>query len=99
MNDNDQWWMATIGRTVIWARLRILDAGTPKCSTATASPSLRQRGHRSRRLDGCEFGLARRLDDEDARGPRLAIDELVPPHGDDDELLRGQMVQKRSSRH
>ena len=24
----DEWWLASLGRTVIWARLRVLDAGT-----------------------------------------------------------------------
>jgi hypothetical protein len=29
MNDaHDEWWLATLGRTVIWARLRVLEAGT-----------------------------------------------------------------------
>ena len=29
MNDaREQWWLATLGRTVVWARLRVLEAGT-----------------------------------------------------------------------
>ena len=29
MNDaRDEWWLATLGRTVVWARLRLLEAGT-----------------------------------------------------------------------
>ena len=30
MNDTntDQWWLATLGRTVVWARLRVREAGT-----------------------------------------------------------------------
>jgi hypothetical protein len=100
MNDNDQWWLATIGRTVIWARLRLLDAGTAEVldSDGVTQPYDSEDTARAALMDA-EFVSLDGLDDEDARDRGFAIDELAPPHGDDDELLRGQMVQKLSSRH
>jgi len=28
MSGQDQWWLATLGRTIVWARLRVREAGT-----------------------------------------------------------------------
>src|SRR5688572_16235309 len=100
MNDHDQWWLATIGRTVIWARLRVLDAGTAEVldSDGVSQPYDSEDTARAALMDA-EFVSLDGLDDEDARDRGFALDELVPPHGDDDELLRGQMVQKLPSRH
>ena len=61
MNDNDQWWLATIGRTVIWARLRMLEAGTAEVLDSDGvTPALRQRRHRPRGADGCGVRRPRR---------------------------------------
>jgi hypothetical protein len=98
--NNDQWWLATIGRTVIWARLRILDAGTAEVldSDGVTQPYDSEDTARAALMDA-EFVALDGLDDEDAQERGFALDELVPPRGDDDELLRGRMVQKLASRH
>lgn len=100
MSDNDQWWLATIGRTLIWARLRMLEAGTaevldsdgvsqPYDSEDTARAALMDAGFVA--LDG--------LDEDDAQARGFALDELVPPSGENLELLRPQMVRQLPSRH
>lgn len=98
--NNDQWWLATIGRTVIWARLRVLDAGTAEVldSDGVTQPYDSEDTARAALMDA-EFVSLDGLDDNDAQDRGFALDELVPPQGDDDELLRGQMVQKLPSRH
>ena len=101
MNDtNDQWWLATLGRTVVWARLRLLDAGTAEVldSDGVTQPYDSEDSARAALMDA-EFVSLDGLDEEDARDRGFALDELVPPSGEDAGLLRPQMVQQLPSRH
>ena len=100
MNDNDQWWLATIGRTVIWARLRVLDAGTAEVldSDGVMQPYDSEDSARAALMDA-EFVALDGLDEDDARGRGFTLDELVPPSGESLDVLRPQMVQQLSSRH
>lgn len=102
MNDNvnDQWWIATIGRTLIWARLRVLDAGTAEVldSDGISQPYDSEDSARAALMDA-EFVALDGLDDDDARARGFALDELAPPSGEGVEVLRPQMVQQLRSRH
>ena len=102
MNDNvnDQWWIATIGRTVIWARLRVLDAGTAEVldSDGISQPYDSEDSARAALMDA-EFVALDGLDEDDARGRGFSLDELAPPSGEGLEVLRPQMVQQLPSRH
>ncbi|HEY5850902.1 MAG TPA: hypothetical protein VIT62_09090 [Lysobacter sp.] len=99
MSYNDQWWLATIGRTLIWARLRILDAGTAEVldSDGVSQPYDSEDTARAALMDA-EFVSLDGLDEDDAHTRGFALDELVPPSGEDDELLRAQMVRQLPSR-
>ncbi|MBF6025528.1 hypothetical protein [Lysobacter niastensis] len=99
MNTNDQWWLATLGRTVIWARLRVLEAGTAEVldSDGVTQPYDSEDTARAALMDA-EFVALDGIDDGDAQDRGFALDELVPPGGSD-EQLRAQMVQKLPSRH
>jgi len=102
MNDNvnDQWWIATIGRTLIWARLRVLEAGTAEVldSDGVVQPYDSENTARSALMDA-EFVALDGLDDDDASDRGFALDELAPPSGEGLEVLRPQMVQQLPSRH
>ena len=102
MNDNvnDQWWIATIGRTVIWARLRVLDAGTAEVldSDGISQPYDSEDSARAALMDA-EFVALDGLDEDDARGRGFSLDELAPPSGEGLEVLRPQMVQQLPLRH
>ena len=102
MNDNvnDQWWIATIGRTLIWARLRVLEAGTAEVldSDGISQPYDSEDSARAALMDA-EFVSLDGLDDDDARNRGFALDELVPPSGEGLDVLRPQMVQQLPSRH
>ena len=102
MNDNvnDQWWIATIGRTLIWARLRVLEAGTAEVldSDGVVQPYDSEDTARSALMDA-EFVALDGLDDDDARARGFTLDELVPPSGEGLDVLRPQMVQQLPSRH
>ncbi len=101
MNDttHDQWWLATLGRTVIWARLRVLDAGTAEVldSDGVSQPYDSEDSARAALMDA-EFVSLDGLDDDDALARDFDLDELVPPSGEDPELLRPQMVRRLPSR-
>ncbi|MGO4220436.1 hypothetical protein AB4Y64_01020 [Lysobacter sp. TAF61] len=99
MSYNDQWWLATIGRTLIWARLRVLDAGTAEVldSDGVSQPYDSEDTARAALMDA-EFVSLDGLDEDDAHTRGFALDELAPPSGDDDEMLRAQMVRQLPSR-
>lgn len=97
MNEHldDQWWLATIGRTVVWARLRARDAGTAEVfdSDGATLPYDSEDTARAALMDA-EFVALDGLDEDDAAERGFTLDELVPPQADDDVALRARMVQK-----
>jgi hypothetical protein len=101
MNDaRDEWWLATLGRTVIWARLRVRDAGTAEVfdSDGVILPYDSEDTARAALMDA-EFVSLQGLDEDDAADRGFALEELVPPHAEDDAVLRSLMIQKLSPRH
>jgi len=101
MNDmHDEWWLATLGRTVVWARLRVLEAGTAEVfdSDGNTLPYDSEDTARAALMDA-EFVALDGLDQGDAADRGFALDELVPPQGGDGESLRGRMVAKLPPRH
>jgi hypothetical protein len=97
---HDEWWLATLGRTVVWARLRVLDAGTAEVldSDGATLPYDSEDTARAALMDA-EFVALDGLDADDAADRGFALAELVPPQADDDERLRGLMIQKLPPRH
>ncbi|GHA71826.1 hypothetical protein GCM10007067_05310 [Lysobacter bugurensis] len=91
----DQWWLATLGRTVVWARLRVRDAGTAEVfdSDGATLPYDSEDSARAALMDA-EFVSYEGLDPEDAAERGFALDELAPPSAKDDEQLRPRMVQQ-----
>jgi hypothetical protein len=98
--DAVQWWLATIGRTVVWARLRVRDAGTAEVfdSDGNTLPYDSEDSARAALMDA-EFVAFDGLDADDAAARGFALDELAPPTGDHDEALQPQMVRKLPARH
>jgi hypothetical protein len=101
MNDiRYEWWLATLGRTVIWARLHVLDAGTAEVfdSDGNTLPYDSEDSARAALMDA-EFVALDGLDEDDAADRGFALAELVPPQGDDETALRERMVAKLPPRH
>lgn len=100
MSIRDEWWLATLGRTVVWARLRVLDAGTAEVfdSDGNAQPYDSEDTARAALMDA-EYIALDGMDADDAAGRGLALDELLPPQAADDAQLRELMVQKLPRRH
>jgi hypothetical protein len=90
-----EWWIATIGRTVVWARLRVLDGGTAEVfdSDGATLPFDSEDSARGALLDA-EFVAFDGLDADDAEERGFSLDELTPPVAANDDALRPRMVQQ-----
>jgi hypothetical protein len=100
MNDaRDEWWLATLGRTVVWARLRVREAGTAEVfdSDGATLPYDSEDTARAALMDA-EFVALDGLDADDANERGFALEDLLPPQADDDDTLRGLMIQKLPAR-
>ena len=91
----NQWWLATLGLTVIWAQLRVNDAGTAVVfdSDGNLLPYDSEDSARAALMDA-EFVALDGLDEDEAGERGFALADLQPPDGEDDAALRPQMVQK-----
>ena len=89
----DEWWLATAGNTLIWARLRVLDAGTAEvfdCDGATL-PYDSEDSARAALMDA-EFVSLDGLDEDDAAARGIDLGNVSPPQGDDPDAMRRQMI-------
>ena len=90
----DAWWLATLGRTVVWARLRVREAGTAEVFDSDGNTLVYDSEDTARAmLLDAEFVAFDGLDDGDAAERGFLLAELVPPRGDDDAALQAGMVQ------
>ena len=96
---HESWWLATLGRTIVWARLREREAGTAEVFDSDGNTLVydSEDTARSMLLDA-EFVALGGLDDGDAAERGFLLAELVPPQGDDDAALQAGMVQKLGGR-
>lgn len=101
MNDAyDEWWLATLGRTLVWARLRVREAGTAEVFDSDGNTLAYDSEDTARAaLMDAEFIAFDGLDAEDAVERGFSLDEISPPQGDDDKRLRERMMQKLPPRH
>jgi hypothetical protein len=87
-----QWWLATLGRNIVWARLRVREAGTAEVFDADGNTLAYDSEDTARAaLLDAEFVEYEGLDAEDALERGFDPAEVRPPQGDDDASLRPQM--------
>ena len=102
MNDdsNVQWWVASIGDTLIWARLTITESGIAEVFDSDGG-TLRYDDELQARMAllDAEFRAFDGLDEDDAAMLGLDLDDVEPPRGDSDDELLTQMIAKRPSQH
>lgn len=98
-NANIQWWLATLGRTIIWARLRVREVGTAEVfdSDGNTLPYDSEDTARSALMDA-EFVAFDGMDESDALERGFSLAEIAPPHARDDDALRPLMVQSLGAR-
>ena len=95
---HDEWWLATLGDVLIWARLHVREAGTAEVldSDGNLLPYDSPDTARAALMDA-EFVAFDGLDEDDALQRGFSLHELAPPEGDDHHL-RGRMVQSLGRR-
>ena len=95
----EEWWLATLGRTVVWARLREREAGTAEVldSDGNILPYESPESARAALMDA-EYVALDGLDGEDAAERGFELGELQPPAGDE-ATLRERMLQQLPQRH
>ena len=95
----EEWWLATIGRTVVWARLRVREAGTAEVFDSDgATLSYDSEDSARAALMDAEFSAFDGMDEDDAAARGFTLSELEPPAGSDEELP-ARMLRKLSVRH
>ncbi|MCF7752067.1 hypothetical protein KQ945_15000 [Bacillus subtilis subsp. subtilis] len=103
MNDNtpdrDEWFLASLGNTLIWARLRIRPAGTAEVLDSDGNTLSYDSEDTARsQLFDAEFVAYDGLDEEDALIRGFSLHEVQPPQGGSDADLHGRMVQSLGAR-
>ena len=89
-----QWWLATIGRTLVWARLRVREAGTAEVFDSDGNTLVYDSEDTARAaLMDAEFVSYDGLDEQDANARGFSLDRVQPPRGGSDDSLRPHMFQ------
>jgi hypothetical protein len=88
-----EWWIASLGSALVWARLDLLEAGTA-CVFDCDGRSLPYDSEDSARnaLLDAEFRAWDGLDEVDAAELGIDLASLRPPQGEDPESLRARMI-------
>ncbi|WP_454830675.1 hypothetical protein [Pseudoxanthomonas wuyuanensis] len=95
----ENWFVASLGRTLIWARLRVREAGTAEVLDSDGNTLSYDSEDTARAaLFDAEFVAFDGLDEEDALARGFSLDEISPPRADSDKALRGLMVQSLGGR-
>lgn len=96
---NEQWWLASLGRTLIWARLRLREAGTAEVLDSDGNTLVYDSEDTARAmLFDAEFVAFDGLDEDDALARGFSLGEVSPPNAGSDEGLRALMTQKLGER-
>ena len=94
-----QWYVASLGRTLVWARLRVREAGTAEIFDSDGNTLTYDSEDTARAaLFDAEFVAFDGLDEEDALTRDFSLDEVSPPRAKNDAALRGLMVQSLGAR-
>ena len=101
MNDSieTQWYVASLGRTLVWARLRLREAGTAEVFDSDGNTLTYDSDDTARAaLFDAEFVAFDGLDEDDALARGFSLVEVSPPHAENDATLRHLMVQSLGAR-
>jgi len=94
-HEHETWWVASLGDTIVWARLQVLKSGVAEVLDA-AGEILRYDGEDSARaaLLDAEFREWDGLDEDDAALMGFDLDSTSPPEAETDEELLPLMTEK-----
>lgn len=96
---HESWWLATLGRTIVWARLREREAGTAEVFDSDGNTLSYDSTDTARAtLMDAEFVAFDGLDEADALDRGFSLAEIAPPRAIDDDALRPRMIQHLGAR-
>ncbi|TWI03766.1 hypothetical protein IP90_01581 [Luteimonas cucumeris] len=100
MNDGHvEWWLATLGRTIVWARLRLREAGTAEVFDSDGNTLVYDSEDTARAmLMDAEYVALDGLDEDDALARGFSLGEIAPPEALNDDNLRPRMIQQLGGR-
>jgi hypothetical protein len=99
-HDNTSWWLATLGRNIVWARLRVREGGTAEVFDSDGNTLAYDSEDTARAaLMDAEFVAYDGLDAEDALERGFDLEDVQPPQGESDEALRPLMFATVSPRN
>jgi hypothetical protein len=94
-----QWYVASLGRTLVWARLRVREAGTAEVFDSDGNTLTYDSDDTARAaLFDAEFVAFDGLDEDDALARGFSLGEVSPPRAENDAALRDLMVQSLGTR-
>jgi hypothetical protein len=96
----EQWWVASLGDMLVWARMRVLTSGSVEVFNAEGE-TLHYEDDDSAHtaLLDAEFRIFDGLDDDDAAVLGFDLDSVEPPHANEDEELLPLMTEKLVGRN
>ena len=95
MSDAYQWWLTALGRTVVWAGLREMPAGTAQVIDSDGNLLAYDSVDSARAsLLDADFTELAGMDDSDLESLGLLYEELRIPQGDSPDDLHPQLVQQ-----
>ena len=90
---HDEWWLASLGRTLVWARMRVREAGTAEVLDSDGNTLSYDSPDTARAaLMDAEFVAFDGLDEDDALARGFRLGEVTPPRAISDDALRPLMV-------
>lgn len=96
----EQWWLASLGQVLVWARLRVRESGVAEvfdCDGKTLVYDSEDSALAA--LMDAEFRAFDGLDEDDAAQLGFALGSVAPPSAEDDAQLRDRMTQTLPRQH
>lgn len=98
--EREEWWLASPEPLLVWARLRILESGVAQVLDSHGETLTYESEDMARSaLMDADFRGIDGMDEDDANAIGMMLEELSPPHGEDEEALLPQMIRNLGPRH
>jgi hypothetical protein len=96
---SEQWWLASLGRTIVWARLRVREAGTAEVFDSDGNTLVYDSEDTARSmLMDADYVAFDGLDEDDALQRGFSLTEIAPPQAGHDDALHPLMLQTLGAR-
>jgi hypothetical protein len=91
----EEWWLTAFNRTLVWARLRVMDSGVAHVFDSTGATLTYESEDIARSaLMDAEFRNLEGMDDDDAEEFGILLEDLVPPEAEHDDDLVPHMIRR-----